>query len=62
MFEGRIYEGSGDFAVKERMKMRLHLGAVAESSHENGMRRNDAPGSLASDATHRRAGAGTHVA
>lgn len=62
MFEGRINEDSGDFAVKEKMKIRLHLWAVAESSHENSMRRNDAPSSLASDSTHRRAGAGTHVA
>ena len=57
MYEGRIYEGSGDLAVKERMKVRLYLRAVAKSSHENSMRRNDAPSSLASDTTsHGRAG------
>lgn len=61
MLEGRIYEGSVDVAVKERMKVRLYLRAVAKSSHENSVRRNDAPGSLASDATsHGRAGAGPH--
>ena len=61
MFERRVYKGSGDLAVKERMKVRLYLRAVAKSSHENSMRRNDAPSSLASDTSHGRAKAGAHV-
>ena len=61
MFERRAYKGSRDVAVKERMKVRLYLRAVARSSHENSMRRNDAPSSLASDTSHGRAGAGAHI-
>ena len=51
MFEERVYEGKGDLAVKGWMKIRQYLQAVARPSHENSMRRNDAPDSLAGGTT-----------
>lgn len=51
MFEETMYEGKGDLAVKDWMKLRQYLQAVARPSHGNSMRRNDAPGSLAGRTT-----------